>query len=91
MCIHAGAIDLLIVWSESSFKMGWIAFRNKFENSFETKEKKEKRIRKQKTLRSGKKLFLKTYQNFLLLFELKSILETMLGFDLDHVLKSGLN
>ena len=34
---------------------------------------------------------MKTYQNFSLLFEWKSILETTLEFDLVHVLKFGLN
>ena len=68
-----------------------IAFANEIKNGLEVKEKKEKRIRKQKTLRSCKNLFLKTYQNFSLLFELKSILETTSEFDLVHVLKFGLN
>ena len=62
-----------------------IAFANEIKNGLEVKGKKEKRIRKQKTLRSCKNLFLKTYQNFSLLFELKSILETTSEFDLVHV------
>ena len=57
------------------------------ENGFERK----RRELENKTLRSCKILFLKTYQNFSLLFKLKSILETTSEFDLDHVLKSGLN
>ena len=65
--------------------------KNKFENGFEVKEKKEKRIRKSKNLKSYKNLFLKTYQNCSLLFELKSILETTSEFDLVYVLKFGLN
>ena len=57
-------------------------FWKEIKNGFEEKEKKEKENLKIKEFKKGKIYFWRTYQNFPILFELKSVFQIIFEFDL---------
>ena len=66
------------------FKMVEIAFANEIKNGFERKKKENLKIKYFKKM--CKFYFLRTYQKFSILFELKSAFQIIFKFDLFHVL-----
>ena len=65
--------------------MVWIIFRNKFENGFEVKEKKDKRELENKRVLKVAKFIFENLPKVLILFWIESIFETIFEFELDHI------